>query len=113
MPPLFAWVGAIVVVCLIVWAQSGIYSYRIENGAIEIILFHVAPIYRIPILDIVAIRKASWSELGVGGRTLRLGNRVVGQCVLLEKRGGWLRRIVITPADADNFIARVKAEDQR
>lgn len=40
---------------------------------------------------------------------LRLGNRLAGQCVLIQRRTGWFRRIAVTPDDADGFIGQVTA----
>jgi hypothetical protein len=84
-----------------------IYNYRFTGSAVEVVLFHAIPVYRIPVANIKWCRKASWRELGLGGLTLRLGNRLVSRCVLIEKRTGWLRHIVITPSDPDGFTRLV------
>lgn len=104
--------GAAFVLFAVIFGLRFVYDYRIENRAIEIVLFHLVPIYRLPFEDIELIRKTSWSELGVGGITIRFGNRFAGQCVLIQKRNGWFRRIVITPNNADEFIGQVQAGQQ-
>jgi hypothetical protein len=104
--------GAALVLCAVVFGLRVLYGYRVENRAVEIVLLHVLPVYRLPIDDIELIQKVSWSDLGIGGGTLRLGNRFAGQCVLIQKRNGWFRRIVITPDDADGFISQVATSRQ-
>jgi hypothetical protein len=99
--------GACLVLVAVVFGLRLLYGYRVRDQAIEVVLFHVLPVYRLPLEDIEQIRKASWSELGVGGRTLRLGNRFARQSVLIQRRSGWIRRIVITPDDPDRFISEV------
>jgi|SRR5882757_3046830 hypothetical protein len=102
--------GALVVLMAMVFALRFLYGYRVHNHAIEVVLFHLLPVYRIPIEDIESIQKASWRELGIGGATLRLGNRVFGQGVLIQRRSGWFRRVVISPEDPDSFISLVAAD---
>jgi hypothetical protein len=109
---IIAVLGAALVLWAVVYGLRFLYGYRVENNAVEIVLLHVLPVYRVPIDEIELIKKASWSELGLGGSTLRLGNRLAGQCVLIQKRDGWFRRIVITPDDADGFIRQVAASQQ-
>jgi len=101
---------AVLTLCWTVFGLRVIYGYRVRNRAIEITLFHVLPVYRLPIDNIEQIQKASWYELGIGGCTLRLGNRITGQGVLIKKRKGWFRRVVISPNDPDKFISQVTAE---
>jgi hypothetical protein len=109
---LIAVLGAAVVLFAVVWGLRFVYGYRVENHAVEIVLFHALPVYRVPVDDIELIQKVSWSELGAGGSILRLGNRLAGQCVLIQRRGGRFQRIVITPDDADGFISQVAANQQ-
>jgi hypothetical protein len=106
---LIAALGGLFVLVVMVFGLRFLYDYRVHNHAIEVVLFHLLPVYRIPIANIESIQKASWSELGIGGSTLRLGNRVFGQGVLIRSRSGWFRRVVISPEDADRFISRVAA----
>jgi hypothetical protein len=99
--------GAVVVLCAMVFSLRFIYDYRVKNHSIEIVLLRAVPIYRIPVDKIESIQETPWSSLGVGGTTLRFGNRIFGPCVLVRRRNGLFRRIVITPADADKFVEEV------
>lgn len=104
---LIAVLGAALILVAVIYGFRFVYSYRVENRAVEIVLFHTLPVYRVPIDDIDRIQKASWGELGIGGVILRLGNRPGGQCVLIQRRTGRFRSIVVTPDDADGFISQV------
>jgi hypothetical protein len=96
--------------CVAIYMLRFVYGYRLKNGNIQVTLFHVLPIYRIRIEDIETIRKASaWRELGLFDSTLRMGNRLFGDAVLIGKRKGVVRRVVITPPDANAFVSQVLA----
>ncbi len=101
-------IGAILAIFIVTFELRFVFSYRVEKDVIKILLFQVIPFYKIPIDAIESIHKASWMECGMGGLTLRLGNRVFGHCVLIQKRNGLVRRVVITPGDADGFIGQVQ-----
>ncbi len=102
--------GAALVAVAAIYGLRFVYGYRVANHAVEIVLFHTLPVYRVPVDDIKLIQKVPRSELGAGGSSLRLGNRLAVQCVLIEKRGGRFPRIVITPNDPDGFVNQVAAE---
>jgi len=59
---LLAALGAVLVLLLVVFGLRFLYGYRIHNQAIEVMLFHAIPVYRVPIRDIDHIGKASWGE---------------------------------------------------
>lgn len=105
----FSILGAAIVFCAMVYALRFVYDYRVKYHFLEIVLFRALPIYRISVDNIDSIQKASWLRLGLGGLTFRLGNRVFGTCVLIHKRNGIFRRIVITPENADKFVSDVIA----
>ncbi len=104
--------GGAAVLLAAVYSLCFIYGYRVANGAVEIVLFHALSVYRVPVADIERIEKVSWRKPGIGGTTLRLGNRLARECVLIGKRRGLIRRIVITPDGADEFISQVDANRQ-
>ncbi|WP_284321699.1 hypothetical protein [Dyella acidisoli] len=105
--------GFAIILCATVCTLRFVYDYRVKNHSIEIVLFRALPIYRIPVDNIDLIQKSSWLGLGIGGAALRFGNRIFGTCVLVRRRSGLFRRIVITPEDADKFINDVIAAQQR
>ena len=86
-----------------------IYDYRVGNQAVGVVLFRVVPVYRLPFEQIEQIGKTSWKQLGIGGvGALRFDNRFTGQRVLIQKRTGLIRRVVITPDQPDEFISQVE-----
>ncbi len=87
------------------FALRFIYSYDVEGGTIRIILFSAIPVARIPISDVVQVTRASPRGLWLNPwYALRLGNRIFGHAVLIKRRDGWIKSIVITPDDPDQFI---------
>jgi hypothetical protein len=86
-----------------------IYEYRIRDNGIEFVIFGTISVYRVSVNNIESAEKISRRQLGIGGFTLRLGNRFMSTCVLIRKRRGPIRKIVITPADPDKFVGRVTA----
>lgn len=101
--------GFAIILCATVYTQRFVYDYRVKNHSVEIVLFRALPIYRIPVDNIDSIQKTSWLSLGIGGATLRFGNRIFGTCVLIHRQSGFFRRIVITPKAADKFVNDVIA----
>jgi hypothetical protein len=105
----FVVIAYVLLLVVVIYSLRFVYGYRLANRKIEVVLFHVLPVYWVRIEDIETIRKASWSELGVFDTILRMGNRLFGECVLIQKRKGVFRRVVITPHNADGFISQVLA----
>ena len=99
-------VGLVLLILLI--GQFGlrlIYSYDIRDGAIRVVLFSVFPVVRFPILNVVSVTRASRKGLWLNPwYALRLGNRIFGDAVLIRRRQGLIKLIVITPDDPDRFI---------
>jgi hypothetical protein len=99
-------IGAVLLTFVILqFALRFIYSYDIKNGAIRIVLFSVIPVARIPISGVVQVACASPRSLWLNPwYALRLGNRLFGAAILIKRRRGLIRSIVITPDDPDRFI---------
>lgn len=103
-------VAAIVVIGAIT-ALPWLYDCRLAGPRIEVVLFRLWPVYRLPISNVESVAKVSRREVSLDrGGALRLGNRPFGPCVLVIKRKGLFRRLVLTPADADAFIDAVNAQ---
>jgi hypothetical protein len=68
-----------------------IYDYDVSNGRIRVLLFRHIPIFAVSISDIQEIRKISGKELRKPRVALRLGNRVWGDCVLIQKSSGFFK----------------------
>jgi hypothetical protein len=88
-----------------------IYSYDIKNGAIRVLLFAAIPVIRIPISEVVQVTRASTTRLWLNPwYAVRLGNRIIGQAVLVQRKQGLVKSIVITPDDPDRFIDQCNKE---
>jgi hypothetical protein len=93
-----------------------IYGYALTSAGIEVRLFARFPVYRISLRSVerVVFWSPSLSDLTAIG-TLRLGNRLVGTAVVITRRRGFPRRIIITPDNPRAFAAalRRRVEDVR
>lgn len=88
-----------------------IYNYKISKNSIKIVLFGKIPLFRIPFSNIMEIRKISFKEALSNDEyflALRFGNRMWGECVLIRKKKGLFKVILITPDKADEFISKVR-----
>jgi hypothetical protein len=104
---LIAIIGAGLTLLVASFALRLIYGYRITNGAIEVVLFHALPIYRISFANIENVQILSWKQPRLGLTTLRFGNRFARRYVFITKRGGWFGHVAISPADVDNFVSQI------
>jgi hypothetical protein len=90
-----------------------IYGFRVKDRAVEVVLFKIVPIYRLSVDDIMLVEARSWLDFGITGFTaLRMTNHFTLRGVLIQKRKGLFRHIVIAPDDPGAFVERV-AESQR
>ena len=106
---LVAALGAVLILFAMIYALRFIYGYRIKDGAIEILLFRVLPIYRISISDIEHIGILPRGSLWISPFVFRLANRLTRNSVLIHRRTGLVRKIVLTPDEPFRFIDQVKA----
>jgi hypothetical protein len=88
-----------------------IYSYDIKGGAIRVLLFSAIPIIRIPISQVVEVTLLPRGEFRLNPfYALRFGNRLIGNAVLVRKKQGLIRSIIITPDYPDRFIDQCNSE---
>jgi hypothetical protein len=88
-----------------------IYSYDIKGGAIRILLFSAIPIIRIPISQVVEVTRPPTGEFWLNPfHALRFGNRLIGNAVLIRKKRGLIKSIIITPDNPDRFIDQCNSE---
>jgi hypothetical protein len=82
-------------------------DYRISDRGLEVMLFRRVPIRIVPlnrIVDVSDDRVGKWEYLFA----FRLGNRFVGQAVVVRTRRPLLWRILITPNDPGEFVKRFR-----
>jgi hypothetical protein len=82
-------------------------DYRIRNNSIEIIVFRGLPVWRIPFDNIESVDVKSWKDLSLNPSTIRLGNRLAGRYLLIEKKRGLFRYVAITPGNAEEFASKI------
>jgi hypothetical protein len=114
---------AIVLLTLLGWLllwQFGLrllYSYRVNSRGIEIMLFSLIPVARFTLRRVLSARCLSregrfalWNPFFLNPfTTLRLGNRLFGPVVLVERAPGLIRTILLTPDDPDSFVRELNA----
>ncbi len=68
---------------------------------------------RMKLANIAEVRKVSFKEAtfqkGIEGvLVLRCGNRLWGQIILIRRKKGIFKTILITPNNADKFISKIR-----
>jgi hypothetical protein len=104
----------IVVFILIVSTQvfKLIFEYQIADDEIIVLLFHLAPIYRIPLRTVETLYEAPAYQVAlIPG--MHLFTRPFGRRVVVEMRGRWARFAFLTPTNPAAFIADIKRRMKR
>jgi hypothetical protein len=84
-------------------------KYRLTDDSVQVLLFGFAPLLSIRYSDIADVRQVSFREtLRPSLSVLRLGNRIVGNILLIQKKTGIVRTILITPDDAGEYAGTIK-----
>jgi hypothetical protein len=69
------------------------------------VLFSAIPVFRIPIAEVVQVTRPSPRGLWLNPwYAFRFGNRIWGETVLIKRKRGLIKSIVITPDDPERFI---------
>jgi hypothetical protein len=85
-----------------------IISYKLAKASILVTVFGIVPVGSIPYRDIETMQEVKFTDtLKPNLLTLRFGNRIFGNIVLIKKSRGILKTILITPDDPANFIEEV------
>jgi hypothetical protein len=94
-------------------AQYGLrllYNYRISDDCVQVVLFNLVPLRRVPFSNIAEIKKVTRGEVSWNPFSVELwGNRLFGQVVLIRKKRGLVRAMLITPDNADSFVQDTEA----
>jgi hypothetical protein len=85
-----------------------VYNYDVKGDRVRVVLFRLIPCMTIRITDIREIEERSPLELWKLTPVLKFGNRLWGDCVLIQKKRGLIRSIVITPDNAHEFVERIR-----
>lgn len=104
----FAVIGAILTFFLAAFCLRFLYKFKVDDDGVVVLVLGVFPAMKFRFEKIKAVHVVKWYETGIGGTTLRLGNRLAATCVLMEMREGVFRRVVITPPDPIAFAAQLR-----
>ena len=89
------------------------YDYDIDERGIRVFVLRRFAVWRIPFDTIINVRLFSWRETWLWAAALRLGNRIRRENVLVERRSGLIRRIVLSPRDPAGFVGEVSKRLER
>jgi len=97
----------IVMALLYQYAMRYVFNYRITNESIKLIVFGVVPLCKIVSRDnIEYVKEISYREAS-GLNMLfatRLGNRLWGRILLIRKKRGIFKNILLSPDSIDEYI---------
>jgi hypothetical protein len=103
----------VVLVSVFVWANPlfTVIEYRLTDSALDVTIFRLVRLGRVPYAEILEVRRTRWPELFA--RDLRwaesLGSSIFRPLVLIRRRSGRRRCVIITPAETDTFVAALQA----
>ena len=82
-----------------------IYDHDVKNGCFRILLFSSLPLMHVPLAEIRDVREVALKE-GWRRRSfaLKLGNRIRGDYVIIERKRGILRTLIVTPDNPGEFV---------
>ena len=89
------------------------YNYRIGRSGIDFLILGAFSSMRIGFRNIAEIKVASFEDLLFPWKlgtffAVSAGNRVFGEIVLIRKRKGFSRVVLITPDNAEDFVRIVR-----
>jgi len=90
-----------------------LYGYNISRNGLEFKVFRLLVVKTIPFKEIVSaevlppVKVFPWTSFKMFF-ALRLGNRIWGDFVLIERDRGIFRRIILTPENGSEFIDSIR-----
>ena len=106
-------VTLVVVACVFVWANPffTIIEYWLTETALEVTAFRAIRLGRVPYAEIVEVRRARWAELIKPDLRWAesLGSNIFRPLVLIRRKTGRRKAVIITPADTGGFVAALRA----
>ena len=106
-------VTVVVLVSVFVWANPlfTVIEYWLTDAALEVTIFRAFHLGRVPYAEVLEVRRTRWSELFA--QDLRwaesLGSSIFRPLVLIRRRSGRRKCVIITPAETDAFVATLRA----
>lgn len=100
-----------VIFCTLAFQILGryIFNYRITNDSLQFVVFGKVPYMYIKLANIAEIREVSFKEATFEkSMAWRCGNRLWGRGILIRRRKGIIKTILITPDNVDEFISKIR-----
>ena len=98
----------VVLGCFVLFYAYGlryVLTYQLGSSGLEARYFGVIRVLRVPYGDIENVRVLSFRESMSISKANRLGNRLGGPVVLVQRRTGQLVNVLITPDSPEMFAA--------
>lgn len=100
------WATGVALACMVLtgcaYCLRLLYGYRVRDGDLEILAANLLPVWRIRRVTIEELEIRHWLDINLFA--LRLGNRLTRRCVVVDRKAGVFRQIVITPPDPEDFV---------
>jgi hypothetical protein len=85
-----------------------LWDYKVSKSNIQIVLFCFIPVFYISLENIIDIRKISALEMLSRIFTVHWVNKLYSkEYVLISRKSSFFSGLIISPDDADGFIAKV------
>jgi len=97
---------SVVLLVFHLWGEY-VYSYRVSSNGVEFLLFRAIPVARLRFDNIVAASVVGRADLVHAPIHLNAINRFTRHFVLLRRRRGLFRAILISPQEPDKFADNV------
>ncbi len=86
------------------------HDYRLTDGPFEVRLFGAIRVRHVPYEEILHVRRVGWSELlRPEARWAESRGSSIFRALVLVRRRGRRRPMIITPANTDAFVAALRA----
>ena len=83
-------------------------TYQLASSGLEARYFGVIRVLQVPYGEIESVRVLSFRESMSVSKANRLGNRLGGPVVLVQRRTGPLNNVLLTPDAPDTFAAELQ-----
>lgn len=86
-----------------------IFNYRITKDSLQFVVFRKVPYMYIKLANIAEIREVTFKEATFEKSLVwRCGNRLWGRIILIRRKKGIIKTILVTPDIADEFISKIR-----
>lgn len=103
----------VLIIVIMYCIERFFYSYRIDDKSIKVRIFGIIPVYTLQLEAVEDIKRVSLTDLWHIDIffSLTLMNMYTHNFVLIQKKTGLFRKVLITPDNADDFIEIVRQKN--